>query len=327
MNDRFRLFDLGEGAAFGRQLAGALGVALAEHEYRAFDAGEHKTRALAAVRECDVYVFDNLYGDAHFSANDKLCRLLFFAGALKDAAARRVTVVVPYLPYSRKDRKSQPRDPVTTRYVAAMFEAVGVDRVVTLDVHNPAAFQNAFRCRTEHLEARGMLARHLATLVGAGAVAVVSPDAGGMKRAQRLRDRLAAQIGRPVAMAIVEKSRALGVVSGDALAGDVRGATAIIVDDMIATGGTIARAARACRREGAARVLAVATHGLFADGANEALAEPAIDAIVVCDAVSRIDALHGAVRARTTVLPTAPLLAEAIRRIHEGGSLVALLDD
>jgi ribose-phosphate pyrophosphokinase len=327
MNDRFRLFDLGEDATFGRQLAGALGVALAEHEYRAFDAGEHKTRALAGVRECDVYVFDNLYGDARFSANDKLCRLLFFAGALKDAAARRVTTVVPYLPYSRKDRKSQPRDPVTTRYVAAMFEAVGVDRVVTLDVHNPAAFQNAFRCRTEHLEARGLLAHHLATLVGPGAVAVVSPDAGGMKRAQRLRDRLAAQIGRPVAMAIVEKSRALGVVSGDALAGDVRGATTIIVDDMIATGGTIARAARACRREGAVRVLAVATHGLFADGANEALADPAIDAIVVSDAVSRIDALHGAVRARTTVLPTAPLLAEAIRRIHEGGSLVALLDD
>ena len=95
----------------------------------------------------------SLYADHRQSGNDKLCRLLFFIGALNDAAAARVTAVVPYLAYARKDRKSKARDPVTTRYVAALFEAVGTNAVVTMDVHNLAAYQNAFRCRTEHLEA------------------------------------------------------------------------------------------------------------------------------------------------------------------------------
>ena len=96
----------------------------------------------------DVYVVQSLHGGPSESANDKLCRLLFFIGALKDAGAARVTAVVPYLCYARKDRRTKPHDPVITRYVAGLFEAVGADRVVTLDVHNPVAFENAFRCRT-----------------------------------------------------------------------------------------------------------------------------------------------------------------------------------
>ena len=105
------------------------------------------------VRGRDVYVIQSLYGDPKQSVNDKLVRLLFFLGALRDASAGHLTAIIPYLAYARKDRKSKVRDPVTTRYVATLFEAVGTDCVVTLDVHNLAAFQNAFRCRTEHLEA------------------------------------------------------------------------------------------------------------------------------------------------------------------------------
>ena len=108
----------------------------------------------------------SLYGEPGRSVNDKLVKLAFFLACLKDAAAGRVTAVIPYLAYARKDRKTQTRDPITTRYVAALLEAVGTDRVLALDVHSPAAFQNAFRCGTDHLEARPLFARHAAELAG-----------------------------------------------------------------------------------------------------------------------------------------------------------------
>ena len=163
--NKLELFALGASRAFGEAVAARLAVALAPHEERDFEDGEHKARPLVSVRGSDVFVIHSLYGDATQSANDKLVRLLFFIGALKDAAAARVTAVVPYLAYARKDRKSKSGDPVTTRYVAGLFEAVGTDRVVTLDVHNLAAFQNAFRCRTEHLEANSLFVAHFAPLL------------------------------------------------------------------------------------------------------------------------------------------------------------------
>jgi ribose-phosphate pyrophosphokinase len=153
------LFSLRAGQAYAERVAAHLGVPLAPHEEREFEWGQHKARPLESVRGKDVYVVESLHGDVGQSVNDKLCRLLFFLGALRDAAAARVTAVVPFLCYARKERKTKPRDPVTTRYVAALFEAVGVDRVVTLEVHDLAAFQNAFRCRTEHLDARRTFAR------------------------------------------------------------------------------------------------------------------------------------------------------------------------
>jgi ribose-phosphate pyrophosphokinase len=118
------------------------------HEERDFEDGEHKVRPLDSVRGADVYVIQSLSGDATQSTNDKLCRLLFFIGALKDAGAARVTAVTPYLCYARKDRRTKVNDPVTTRYVAELFEAVGTDAVMTLDVHNPAAFENAEKHRS-----------------------------------------------------------------------------------------------------------------------------------------------------------------------------------
>jgi ribose-phosphate pyrophosphokinase len=160
-----------------------------------------------------------------------------------------------------------------------MFEAVGADCVVTMDVHNLAAFQNAFRCRTEHLEAAKLFVAHLAPLVGTADAVVVSPDAGGIKRAERLRTLLAVALGRPVGAAFAEKYRSGGVVSGEALVGDVAGKVAIIVDDLISAGNTIARAAVACRNNGAARVWAAATHGIFALAANDVLARAPLDGL------------------------------------------------
>src|SRR5512136_1145499 len=142
---RFRLFALEATAEFGRAVSNWLGRPLSPHEERGFEDGEHKIRPLANVQNADVYVVQSLHGGPTESANDKLCRLLFFIGALKDSGAARVTAVVPYLCYARKDRRTKPGDPVTTRYVAGLFESVGTDCIVTLEVHNPVAFENAFR--------------------------------------------------------------------------------------------------------------------------------------------------------------------------------------
>ncbi|MGH9340200.1 MAG: ribose-phosphate diphosphokinase [Acidobacteriota bacterium] len=154
-------------------------------------------------------------GDGDNSSNDKLCRLLFFIGALRDASAGRVTAVVPYLCYPRKDRQTKARDPVTTRYIAQLFEAVGTDRVITLDVHNLAAFQNAFRCQTDHLDSRKLFVDHFRTLLPDEDVVVISPDAGGIKRAELFREALGRAFQRGLPSAFMEKRRSEGKVTGD----------------------------------------------------------------------------------------------------------------
>jgi ribose-phosphate pyrophosphokinase len=306
-------------------MAARLTLPLARHEERPFEDGEHKARSLENVRGRDVFVIESLYGEPGMSGNDKLCRLLFFIGALKDASAARVTAVVPYLCYSRKDRRSKPRDPVTTRYVARLFEAVETDRVLTLDVHNLAAFENAFRCRIDHLEAQGLFVDYFAPKIGSEEVVVVSPDVGGVKRAEQFRQLLSRRLGREPGSAFLEKYRSSGVVSGEAVVGSVAGKTAIIIDDLISTGGTILRAARACRAKGATRVLAAASHGMFVGDAARLLTEPALDGLAVTDSIPPFRIDPALASQKLVVLETAPLLAEAIRRIHEGGSIVELL--
>ncbi|GAA4254521.1 ribose-phosphate diphosphokinase [Azospirillum formosense] len=326
-NDGILLFDLDPDWGHGARIARHLEVPVSLHEERGFEDGELKVRPLVGVRNRDVYVVQSLHGDAERSVHDKLCRLLFFVGAVKDASAASVTVVAPYLAYARKDRRTKPRDPVTLRYLAGMMEAVGVDRVVAVDVHNDAAFENAFRCRTEHLEARKLFAAHLAPLVGQGGVSVVSPDVGGVKRAERLRESLEHALGRDVGLAFMEKTRSGGVVRGGTLVGDVQGRTVAILDDLISTGTTMMRAASACRAAGGGPVFALATHGLFVGGAPTVVASPLFDHVVVTDTLPPFRLPEKLVSRRVTVLPTAPLLAEAIARIHGGGSVSDLLAD
>ena len=318
-------FALERDAGFVQDLSNALRAAPTAHEDLSFEDGEHKLRPLASVRGRDVYIVDSLYGQDGETVHDKLVKLLFFVGALNDAAAARVTAVVPYLAYARKDRKSRPRDPVSTRYVAQLMEAVGTHCVATLDVHNLAAFQNAFRCRTEHLEANPLFVEHFAARVGTTPVTVISPDAGGIKRAEAFRQRLEQRLRQPVGMGFAEKHRSGGVVSGEAFTGDVDGRTVIVIDDLIATGTTLARTAETCRRRGAARVHCAATHGAFSPDANSALATDAIASLVVTDSVPPL-AIHAeAVRGKLERLSCTGLVAEAIRRLHTDGSIVELL--
>jgi ribose-phosphate pyrophosphokinase len=310
--DGLSIFALGGSADYGRRVAAWLEVPLDPLEEREFEDGEHKARPLAEVRRRDVFVIHSLYGDAQQSGNDKLCRLLFFIGALKEAGAERVTAIVPYLCYARKDRQTKPRDPVTTKYVACLFEAVGADGVVTIDVHNLAAFQNAFRCRTDHLEARSLFVDHFTPLLQGEDVAVVSPDVGGTKRAEEFRRVLAERLGSEPVPAFMEKRRSGGIVSGDVLVGDVRGRSAIIIDDLVSTGTTLKRAAHACREAGASHVHAVVTHGLFIGGAAEIVADPLIDSFVVTDTVPPFRLAGTPALGKVTVLDSTRLVADAI---------------
>jgi ribose-phosphate pyrophosphokinase len=317
------LFALGATSELGEAIAKALGQPLAAHEERDFEDGEHKARPLTAVAGADVYVVQSLHGGPSQSANDKLCRLLFFIGALKDCGAARVTAVTPYLCYARKDRRTKPNDPVTTRYVAGLFAAVGADAVVTLDVHNPAAFENAFHCRTVALTAAPLFTDYVKGL-RCERFSVVSPDPGGVKRAELFREALEAALGQPVGKGFADKRRSAGVVSGDLFAGDVEGSAVLVIDDLISTGNTLLRAARAARRAGAERVIALVTHGLFMPGAAEVIADPAIERLVVTDAVPAFRLGAGAAREKIDTISAAPLLAGAIRRLHIGEPLTEL---
>ncbi len=318
-----RLFALKGSHLLGAAVAEAMDVALDPIEERDFEAGEHKVRPLVSVRGEDVYIVCSLDGDATLSANDKLVRLLVFIATCRENGAARVTAVAPYIAYARKDRQTKPRDPVTMRYIAQLFEAVGTDTVMGLDVHNVAAFQNAFRCTTVHLDTRRLLAGALKAHGRLGETVVMSPDGGGVKRAELLQDVLA-QNGIATDFALMEKRRSEGVVAGELFAGDVAGKTVIIVDDMICSGGTILRAARACRERGAKKVLAYATHGCFTDDAAELFNDSALDSVIVTDSVGPHE-LENIPAGKLEVISCAPLLGDAIERLHGGGSINRLL--
>lgn len=285
------------------------------HEERQFEDGEHKIRSLVNVEQCDVYIVQSLSGEPGSNVNDKLVRLLFFAGALRDAGARRVHVIAPYLCYARKDRRTKIYDPVSTRYVAQLFEAVGIAGVLAVDVHNDAAFENAFRCRNILLSARDLFVRHFAAMLGDKAVTVASPDLGGAKRADAFRQALQVSLGREVGSAIMEKHRSAGVVSGELLAGDIAGRCILLLDDLIAGGGTMRRAAEAFVAAGAAEVHAIATHAVFGEGAQENLATPELRSIVTTNSIKSRPEVDSLLANKLVRLDMAPLLASGIRML------------
>lgn len=313
-----KIFGLGASAAYAQQIAAELGVDCAAHEEREFEDTEFKVRPLESVRGEQVFVCCSLYADADLSASDKLCRLLFFIGAVKDAGAARVTAVVPYLAYARKDRRTKSRDPVSLRYVAQMFEAVGCDAIVTADVHNLAAYENAFRCPKDHLSMAALFVDHFRSMVeGSERTVVVSPDAGGMKRAKAFIALLAERTGQAIGLGFMEKSRSEGRVAGELFGGDVSGATVIVVDDLISGGTTMVRTAAACRERGATSVHAAATHGVFGTGASDKLATAALDSIVVGDTAGDVAARVPGLGSKLVVLPSSGLFARALAR-HAG---------
>lgn len=301
---------------FTNALAADLDATLAPYEERRFEDGERKLRPLVDPCGRDCYVMHSLHGGPDDSPHDKLVRLLMFVATLREHGACRVTAVVPYLAYARKDRQTKPYDPVAQRYVAQMIESAGASQIIVLEVHNPAAFQNAFRIPTVHLEARQAFGPAVEALLGDGPLAVASPDPGGMKRAQIWQEDLESRLKRPIGFAMVDKRRSAGLVSGSQLvAGDVAGASVLLFDDLIATGETLQRAAQALQQSGARRIIACAAHGLFIGAAGNILAGGAIDHVLVTDSVPTFR-LSTDARLLIQVVSCAPLFAQAIRDSH-----------
>lgn len=313
------LFSLDADTAFVSNLAAQLGVAPAPHEHRVFEDGECKLRPLSDPRGRDAYVVHSLFGDAQHSPHDKLFSLLAFIATLFDHGAARVTAVVPYLAYARKDRQTKPFDPLNLRYVAQLFESVGTSQLMVLEAHNAAAFQNAFRRPFFHLPAHAPLAPLMADLLGSERqVVVASPDPGGVKRAQLWRESLEDDFNIPAGFAMLDKRRSAGLVSSENLvAGEVKDMTVLLMDDLIASGDTLRRSAVALIKAGAREVWAFAAHGLFTTGAEQALADTCISRLMVTDSVPTFRLPQGcAVRGKLTVATAAPQFARAMLTSH-----------
>ncbi len=312
------MFSLEPSNPFARSLADSLDVTLSPHEERLFPDGERKLRPLVDPRGSDVYVVHSLHGGPVDSPHDKLCRLLMFIATLKDHGAARVTAVVPYLAYARKDQQTKAYDPVSLRYVAQLFDAVGVAQLIVLEAHNVAAFQNAFRCTTVHLSAHHVFGSLVHDIAGTGPLAVVSPDPGGVKRVLLWREALEEQLHRTVSFAMIDKRRSAGLLGGSQLvAGDVEGATVLLLDDLIASGETLQRSAAALRRAGAKSVIGCAAHGLFVDKAPQVLADDTLAKLVVTDSVPHFRLPEsGPVCDKLHVVSAVPLFAEAVRTSH-----------
>jgi ribose-phosphate pyrophosphokinase len=334
-----KLFGLSSSTEYAKQVADHLGVELIPHTETTFEDGECYIKScdgsVGNVRGHNVFVISSLYTDAVESVNDKFMKLAIFCGSLRQASAHSITAVIPHFAYARQDQKDKSRAPVTTKICAKMLESVGVERFLFMDVHNLAAAQNAFAMTTnmDNLECKNLHAAWCAKeLQGMHRkLAVLSPDSGGLKRANKFRSTLAHLIGvseYEIELAVLDKIRDphTGRIDGGRIIGDVKGRLVIALDDMISTGGTIVRGCEAVERHGGEVFAICATHGLFAGEANENLSK--IDArIVVADTVSPFR-LNEQNRMKLHIVNTSKIMADAIRRIHSGtGSISALLEN
>ena len=250
--------------------------------------------------------------------NDNLMELLIFCDCLRRASAARITLVVPYFGYGRQDRKDEGRVPITAKLVANMITAARADRILTIDLH-AAQIQGFFDLPVDHLSATPVFFDHfMARREELGDLCLVSPDVGNVKVAEGMANLLSADL------AIINKRRLSGSdVKVGNLIGMVEGKTVLMFDDMISTGGTVIKAAQLVRQHGATRVIAAATHGVFAGDAVAKFGGAEVDEVVTTDTITRnhrLDQLGG----KLTVLSVGELLGEAIRAIHDDKSVSAL---
>jgi ribose-phosphate pyrophosphokinase len=297
--------------ALAARIAATLEVGLAPVELGTFANGETYCRFGESIRGADVFAVQSCSPPV----NDHLVELLLMIHAARLASAHRITAVLPWFPYSRQDKKSAPREPISARLVAELLEAAGVDRVLTMDLH-AGQIQGFFRVPVDHMTALPLFAAHFDALARSGVPLVaVSPDLGRVKLARRLSTALGADL------ALVTKTRPRHDVAAVAeVIGDVSGKVALLGDDMIVTGGTLIGAAEELLAAGASEVRAFATHALFAAGALERLLGSPVAEIVVTDTVRVPEPRPEGL----TVLSVADLLAETIDNVLADRSVSAL---
>ena len=281
-----------------------------------FANGETYVRFNESVRGCDVFVVQS-HGDR---VNDWLMEQLIMVDALKRASAKRITVVAPFFPYARQDKKHLGREPISARLVADLYKTAGADRLMSVDLHTSQE-QGFFDGPWDHLWAQPVLVDYVRTRVDPANTAVVSPDAGRIRVAERWANQLG---GTP--LAFVHKTRDVTRPNesvANRVVGDVEGRSCVLVDDMIDTGGTIAKAVQVLLDSGAKDVIVAATHGVLSGPAVDRLSTCGAREVIVTDTLpipagKRFDQL--------TVLPIAPLLARAIKAVFDDGSVASLFD-
>ena len=301
--------------ALAERVAEELGAELVPTDARTFANGELYARFDESVRGCDAFVIQS---HTH-PINEWLMEQLIMVDALKRASAKRITVVAPFYPYSRQDKKGRGREPISARLVADLFKAAGADRIMSVDLH-ASQIQGFFDGPVDHLFAMPVLLDHFKKTIDRDDLCVVSPDMGRVRVADVWSDKLGAPL------AIIHKRRDPLVpnqVTVHDIVGDVKDKWCVVVDDMIDTGGTIAKAAEAMKNNGARGVTIACTHAIFSGRATEHLSQDFIDQVVVTDTLpipeeKRFDKL--------TVLSIAPLLAQAIHEVFEDGSVTSMFE-
>jgi ribose-phosphate pyrophosphokinase len=301
--------------ALAEQIAMELGTELMPTDARTFANGELYARFDESVRGTDAFVIQSHAAPI----NEWLMEQLIMVDALKRASAKRITVVSPFYPYARQDKKGRGREPISARLVADLYKAAGADRIMSIDLH-AAQIQGFFDGPVDHLFAMPVLLEHFRQLLDPQTLTVVSPDMGRVRVADIWSDKLG------VPLAIIHKRRDPLVpnqVSVHEIVGTVEGRVCLLVDDLIDTGRTIVKAAEALKANGAIGVVVAATHAVFSTPAVDILQDPSIDRVVVTDTLPVPESKRWD---RLTVLPIAPLLARAIREVFEDGSVTSMFE-
>jgi len=297
--------------ALAREICDHLGVPLARMNVDRFPDGEVRLQILENVRGADVFVVQPTCRPV----NENLVELLIILDALRRASAHRITAVMPYYGYARQDRKDRPRVPISAKLVADTLTSAGANRILALDLHT-GQIQGYFDIPVDHLYATPVTVSYFRKLRLKNLV-VVSPDTGGVERARAFAKRLR------VPLAIIDKRRAdADVVEMFNVIGEVEGKTCLIVDDMIGTGGTLAEGARALKAQGAGRVLACCTHGVFAGNAIKNIEESPLEQVVATNSIPLLPEAQACERIK--VLSVAKLLADAIKSIYKETSVSKL---
>jgi len=305
---------------FTKSICSELGIRLSAIKHFRFSDGEMGITVEESVRGSDVFVVQ----PTCYPSNDNLMELLIMVDAFKRASASRVNVVIPYFGYARQDRKNRPRDPITAKLVTNLITNSGADRVISTDLH-AGQIQGFFDIPVDHLTGMPLLASHFKELLKAelnrGDVIVVSPDVGGVVRARHFAVMLKTDL------AIVDKRRSYEVANFCEvmdIIGEVNGKTAILVDDIIDTAGTICNAASGLKQRGCVTVFACATHAVLSGPAMKRINGSEIDKVVFSDTIP----LHESKRSERMVqLSIAPLFAEAILRVHSDRSVSSLFEN
>ena len=293
--------------ALGAKIANNLDVDLADAGLKTFSDGEVYCRYADSIRGADLFIVASIAGNDEegMTVNDSLMELMVMVHAAKHASAHRIIAVTPWYGYSRQDKKSAPREPISARLVAEVLETAGIDRLVTMDLH-AGQMQGFFSKPVDHMTAMPILTQFVADQLAGQDLVIIAPDAGRVK----LVRKFAQKVGAPYAL--LEKERPTHQVAEIGyVIGDVKDKVAVIVDDIIDTGGTLSAAAQTVLDEGASKVYAVATHGVFSGSAYETLAASPLAGIVVTDTIP----LRDGAPERIQVLTSADILTDSIRRI------------